>query len=99
MRLNQRIVATSAVVREVAREVWRLWTDHAVAYYRGQYPYHHGYFGGFGGYQRFHVVRQTRNLIVCAVRGHAIHEELLSMDSGHSELYCTRCGWSTDIWM
>ena len=45
------------------------------------------------------VVPVPPAFFVCSLVGHTLHEELLSAESGHSELCCTRCGHSTDIWM
>jgi hypothetical protein len=38
-------------------------------------------------------------VILCSLFDHRFREELLSAEDGHSELYCTRCGCSHDIWM
>jgi hypothetical protein len=47
----------------------------------------------------YYSVRFWANIGLCKMFGHKLREELLSIESGHSELYCTRCGWSQDIWM
>jgi hypothetical protein len=44
------------------------------------------------------IARSYLNRGICRFRGHKLREELISAESGHSELCCCRCGWSYDCY-
>jgi hypothetical protein len=47
----------------------------------------------------WHVAKELGNLLVCAVCGHAIREEYANPENGHTEVYCTRCGWNFSFYI
>jgi hypothetical protein len=38
-------------------------------------------------------------VVLCAIFGHDLEESVRSTESGHTDLSCHRCGWSTDYYM